>query len=149
VRGLGSRVVVSRAVVGHACAEPTLRALVQHELRWARTVRALDPRGYAGSIVTHPLPLAIVALLCAVAAGGGLVVGALLVVGLALATRTALGMTVDAGLQIKHHRAWLGPVRDILSFFEFVGGFFVAAIVWRGRRYRVAADGTVVALVEY
>ena len=34
--------------------------LWRHELRWARTIRVIDPPGYWGSLVTHALPLALI-----------------------------------------------------------------------------------------
>jgi ceramide glucosyltransferase len=148
VRGLGLRVVISRAVVGHVCPESSLRALVQHELRWARTVLALNPRGHVGSIIAHPVPLAVLATACATLAGPPWVIAGVVLLAAALASRSALRRRIDAGLQIPHRRAWLSPVRDMLSFFVFVASFFVGAVTWRGRRYRVAADGTVVALAE-
>ena len=37
----------------------SFRELVRRELRWASTIRLVDPIGFAGSVVTHPLPFAI------------------------------------------------------------------------------------------
>jgi Glycosyl transferase family 21 len=48
-------------------AEVTARQLWSHELRWARTVRSIDPAGYLGTIFAHPFALALLATL----AGGG------------------------------------------------------------------------------
>ncbi len=39
-------------------AKPRLAELYDHEVRWGRTVKGVDPGGYAGSVVTFPVPLA-------------------------------------------------------------------------------------------
>jgi ceramide glucosyltransferase len=61
VRGAGLTVAIPGATVMHVCTERSLRELFVHELRWARTVRAIDPPGYAGLAITHALPLAVLA----------------------------------------------------------------------------------------
>ncbi len=38
-------------------------ALFDHELRWSRTVRGLDPLGFAASVVSHPGPLPLLLLI--------------------------------------------------------------------------------------
>ena len=58
VRGIGMRVAIPRWIVEHACPERSFMELWSHELRWARTLRAVSPAGYAGMVVTHPLPFA-------------------------------------------------------------------------------------------
>jgi ceramide glucosyltransferase len=63
----GRPVTVLPFAVGHVCDEATFGRLWRHELRWASTVRSIDPVGYAGWAVTHALPLALIAL----ALGGG------------------------------------------------------------------------------
>ena len=58
------------AIRGRPCAATNARSaeLWRHELRWATTIRSIDPFGYLGWIATHALPLALMAL----ALGGGL-----------------------------------------------------------------------------
>ena len=57
VRRLGLRVVVAPVLPAHMATRPSLRALLAHELRWARTLRLLEPAGYLGLGVTYPLRL--------------------------------------------------------------------------------------------
>jgi ceramide glucosyltransferase len=141
VRATGMRVTVPDFVVAHLCSERTARELVSHELRWARTIRALNPVGYAASVVTYPLPFALAgyALLNASRMAGAVLLAT-------LACRLVLALRVDHTLGVAFTRWWLGPVRDLISFAIFAASFFVRTVTWRGRRYRVRADATVAAL---
>jgi ceramide glucosyltransferase len=112
-------------------------------LRWARTIRAIDPKGFAGSVVTHPLPFALL-----FAALSGFAPEGWIAVALALICRLTLAAAVDRSLPGVSHSKWLMPLRDMLSFLIFVASFFVAVVSWRGRRYRVLADGTLSPLNE-
>jgi ceramide glucosyltransferase len=143
VRATGARVALPRFVVAHACTERHLADLCNHELRWARTLRAASPLGYAGLVVTHPLPFA----LLGVAFGGLSAASAWLVVA-AIGCRLVLQWQVDHTLGVSSRRAWLGPARDLLQFAEFVASFFVGVVRWRGHRYKVDGDGTLVPMGE-
>src|ERR1700693_4124084 len=61
VRAAGMRVAIPHFVVVHASPVGSAGELWRHELRWARTVRAVSPLGYAGLCFTHPLPFALLA----------------------------------------------------------------------------------------
>jgi len=136
VRALGLRSVVAPVVVGHICAEHSLGELMRHELRWAVTVRGADPAGFAGSGVTHAVPLAILGALFTFAAPASLAV-------LAIALICRLWMLRQVEKLVPFERgAWrLVLVRDILSFAVFAGSFFVRAVEWRGARFRVDPQG--------
>lgn len=148
VRRLGLRVVVPPFVVDHACTETSLAGVFYHELRWARTIRAVDPVGFLGSMVTYPLPFALL---------GGLFAGfgelSLYIIALAGVFRLVLQAQLDHSLAtnasaLSSRRRWLGPVRDLLSFLVFIASFFVGTVRWRGHRYEVQADGTVIPMKE-
>jgi ceramide glucosyltransferase len=141
VRRAGFRVTVPPLVVCHTCAERDAVELLRHELRWVRTLRAADPLGYMGLVMTHPLPFAIAG---AIAWPHPYVAGAF--IASAVACRLALQLTVDRTLRVRTTSPWLGPVRDLLSFAVHFASFFVGGVSWRGRRYRVRADGTLVPL---
>ncbi|MDQ6684991.1 MAG: bacteriohopanetetrol glucosamine biosynthesis glycosyltransferase HpnI, partial [Pseudomonadota bacterium] len=59
VRATGQAVRLGCHVVEHRSDEASLGAVFAHELRWARTIRGLDPAGHATSFVLHPLPFAL------------------------------------------------------------------------------------------
>lgn len=137
VRALGLSVAIpARPVLGHVCTTTTARALVRQDLRWSRTIRAVDPAGFVGSIVTNPLPLGIIAF-----ALGGFRPALLALVTVSLACRLALQLNVRqfAGATAP---VWLGPLRDMVSFAIFVASFLPASLDWRGHSFDVQADGT-------
>src|SRR5262249_35129363 len=86
-RALGFAVVLSPYVVEAHVAEPTFADLWQHELRWARTVRMIAPAGFAGSVLSHPVPIA---ALAAAAAGFGLTAWVFLGISFLLPLHTAV-----------------------------------------------------------
>jgi ceramide glucosyltransferase len=135
VRAAGYEVAIPPFTLGHACFHERLRGLLARELRAARTVRGIAPLGYAGAFVTHPFPLALAGTLL----GGeyGLVVAAA-----ALACRFALCICAERAFQLPRQPYWLIPSRDLLSFGVYVWSFFGMRVQWRGSRYRVAADGS-------
>ena len=141
IRSAGMKVAIPSLVLAHSCSERSAAELLRHELRWARTLRAVDPLGYAGSILTHALPLA---LLGAAFTGFGYV--GLGMTATALACRLVLQLRVDHTLGVRPGRWWLGPARDLLAFAVHLASYFVDVVSWRGQRYRVRSDGTLAAV---
>ena len=144
VRRAGMAVAIPPLIVRHTCTERSASELLHHELRWARTLRAASPVGYTGLVITHPLPFAVLgALLSRNALLGGAVVAA------ALACRLFLQWQVDHTLGLRSKSGWLGPARDLLAFGVHFASLFVRRVRWRGHRYRVSADGTLIPLGEH
>ena len=137
VRGRGLASVVAPGLVTHNCSEASLAELIAHELRWARTIRGVDPAGFLGSGVTHALPLALLGL----ALSGGSIAGLATVI-VVLICRVWLMRRVDRICGEATGSVWLMPVRDVLSFAVFLASFFVRAVNWRGAQFRVDAQGT-------
>jgi len=135
----GGRVAIPNFTIGHACVDTELSGLWRHELRWNRTIRNVDPAGYAGSVITHAFPLA---LLGALLPGAG--TGALAIAAGALACRIVLCLRVERAFRLSPHAYWLLPIRDMLSFTSFAWSFVSGAVTWKGHDYRVVADGTLI-----
>ena len=135
-REAGLKVAIPPLIVTHVCAERSARELMLHEIRWARTIRAVDPLGYAGLAITHAFPLALLGVIL-----GGLTPAAGLVPA-ALICRFALHAELRRLFQLRNGIFWLGPIRDILSFVVFVVSFLGHRVEWRGQRYGVKADHT-------
>jgi ceramide glucosyltransferase len=136
VRAEGLAVVLSGYLVEARISEPSLTALWRHELRWARTVRAIAPLAYAGSIVTHPLA---VAALAAAFTGFGLTSCGFIAITYCL--RWGCARVMASALGVARGRSWLLPVRDALSFAVFVASFFVRSVFWRDEHFRIEASG--------
>ena len=139
LRARGGLVAIPTFTIGHTCVDTDLAGLWKHELRWNRTIRNVDPAGYAGSIVTHAFPLALIGALIPGADTSGLVVAAL-----ALACRIILCVRLERAFGLAPHPYWLLPIRDILSFMNFAWSFVSGAVTWKGHDYRVVADGTLI-----
>jgi ceramide glucosyltransferase len=144
LRGRGYEIAVSPLTIGHACADMSGLELWQHELRWARTIRSLDPVGYAGSIITHAFPLAVIAALAAIASGSIGPAAALGLCALSFGCRLAVLRQAERAFKLMPQSVWLLPLRDVLSFTVFVSSMFGQSARWRGRRYRFIAGGTLV-----
>jgi ceramide glucosyltransferase len=146
VRAEGLRIALSSYVVENVVAEPSWTSLMQHELRWARTVRSVRPIGYSLSFVTYSLPLALGCALVAAwgdASWRGLptgLVGAL--AGTALALRLATHYVASIGLAATGARgAWLVPLRDVLGVMVWAASFCGRTVWWRGRALSVMRGG--------
>ena len=143
LRARGLNIFVSPITIGHVCAEASARDLWHHEVRWARTIRSIDPAGYLGSIVTHAFPWALIA-----AAIGPASLGPVIGVGLVIAAllcRLGLLRRVERGFGLPPQAYWLVPVRDLLSFAVFASSLFGESARWKGRSYRFIPDGTLIA----
>lgn len=136
VRGAGLAVAIPRGAVTHVCAERTAAELFRHELRWARTIRSIDPLGFVGLAITHAVPFALLGLVF-----GGLTPAALILVA-TLACRLVLALELDSAFALRGRWLWLLPLRDLISFAIFLASFFGRDIEWRGHRYGVQADKT-------
>jgi ceramide glucosyltransferase len=135
VRAAGLKSVVAPVLVAHGCAESSLGALFAHELRWAATVRRIDPAGFFGSAITHALVFALIGALLSPGLGG------ISVLALTFAARLWVMRRVEKVAGLTSGEWWLIPVRDILSFAVFVGAFFTRVVEWRGSRFRVDEQG--------
>jgi len=99
-------------------------------------MRAVEPLGYVGSVITHALPLSLI--------GAALLrfsLPSLAAFAAALAARLYLKRKIDRILARRGASPWLFPLRDVLSFAVFAGSFLSGWVDWRGRRYRVEGGG--------
>jgi len=135
-RRLGLRTVLSEVVVDVCVSERSFGELVQHELRWLRTIRALQPLGYGFSFVTCGVPVAVLGTLLA---------------GRAAPAVAMLGITVVARVML-HFKArqsggtalqlLLLPARDALTLSLWSWSFVTRRVRWRDDDFRVARDGS-------
>lgn len=137
-RRQGLRVAIAATVVDTVVAETRLPDLLRHELRWAKTIRALQPTGYLASVVMHPGPIPwLLPLLRPGALTWSLCIALVVLRGvLLLLLRRRLGRApgVSAAALL------LLPLREQLYFGVWVLGFFGREVTWRGRRLEIRAD---------
>jgi ceramide glucosyltransferase len=137
VRSAGYEVVTAPFLVGHHCFEESFRQLFRHQMRIARTIKSIDPVAYAGTIVTHPWPFALLALL-----GGD--PAAIMVAIAVLVARVTLCRCVEWRFGLPRQNYWLIPLHDLIAFTVYATSFFGATVHWRGADYRVAPNGSLI-----
>ncbi len=122
--------------------ETRLAALYRHELRWARTIRALEPAAFAGSCLQYPLVWSALALLLSAGAPWAAILFLAAWILRALAARgvdRALarflsGVAFPASF-------WLLPLRELMSVVVMIASYGGDRVDWRGHSLR--ADGPV------
>lgn len=138
---VGFRVCLSDYVIETTLAPASMRAMLSHRLRWARTVRACRPAGYAGTFVTFGWVHALAFLAASHASAlGWEVLGA-------VATSRILS-AVFIGRRLRDRYAlpwcWLLPAADLLAFAIWCASFLGSHVTWRGVRFRLLPGGKVV-----
>lgn len=146
VRAIGLKIAIPPMLVTHACAEGRFRDLITHEIRWSRTIRHIAGAGFAGSVITHPLPFA---LACALIFHGSEPSVALVISVIIARLFLRRQVNLAVGGKTKSGRWWLLPIRDTLSFIVFCATFFVRTVTWRGRQFVVDANGTLSPVEEF
>jgi ceramide glucosyltransferase len=131
----GYRIALSAEVVQTAIPAYTWRGFLDHQLRWARTVRDARPWGYAGLIFTHGLAWALLNVLAS-----GMSPLSLWLLGLSFFLRLTVAMTVGAQVLADHQTLpalWLLPLRDLVAMGIWTSGFAGNTIAWRGESFEL------------
>lgn len=141
VRKLGLRAVLSDYVTQTEHYEPTLNHLLGHEIRWMRTIRALQPQGFRFLFVSFSLPLAVLgaSLLLSVPSLGTLSMALFAVTLIARLILYAAARWGDEGLDLSD--LWLVPTRDMLLLWVWWRALRTSRVTWRGDEFSVDAHG--------
>jgi ceramide glucosyltransferase len=129
----GLRVVISKYVIRTMVCEANLAALWEHELRWHRTIRGLQPLGYAGMFLTFPVPLALLSFVLARRRRR-----AAAVLAAAIAGRVALQRVAARALGVPPAPLWLIPARDVFGLSVWARGLTGHNVRWRGSPLHMA-----------
>jgi ceramide glucosyltransferase len=135
IRALGQNVTLAASVPATTVAEKSLETLFRHELRWARTIRAVAPIGFAVSVIQFP---AFWALLTFVMSGGAAWAALLLLA--AIAVRTVSGRVVERAIGAVRTPLWLPALRDVLSMAVLLAAYMGDEVAWRGHVLRTGND---------
>jgi ceramide glucosyltransferase len=128
VQGLGLRVALADTIPATTVAETSLGALWRHELRWARTIRALEPAPFAASVLQYPLAWAALAVLLSGGAPWSLAWFVL-----TWGIRALLARGIDRALSLANRTPlWLLPVRELMSVAVMVASYAGRRVDWRG-----------------
>lgn len=146
--GQGYKVALVPYVVENMVFERDLRSLFLHEMRWARTIRSVQPGGYALSFVTEVFPLSLLAAILVYIQTSAVSWAALPVIG-ALALRTTLHYVVQSRLADgRGFSPWMIPVSDLFSLIVRIGSFFGREVFWRGQVMTVRANSRLDPTIE-
>jgi ceramide glucosyltransferase len=131
----GYSIALSPEIVETAIPAYNWRGFVDHQLRWARTVRDASPGGYIGLIFTHGFAWALLNLIAS-----GLSPLSLWLFGMSFFLRLAQAMAVGADVLGDHQvlpSLWLLPFRDAVQMCIWIAGFAGNTIVWRGEQFQL------------
>jgi ceramide glucosyltransferase len=143
VRAHGSEVTIPPFAVAHMCSQDSAKEVWQHELRWARTIRSIDPIGYAGQVFSHPFAWA---SLAALSAGSQPAIMAALAIAMAsLACRALMLKQVQQVFGLPRQSYWLVPARELVSFVVFVAGIAGRHVSWKAHQYQAMSGGRALA----
>ncbi|KIM00695.1 Ceramide glucosyltransferase [Paramagnetospirillum magnetotacticum MS-1] len=137
VREQGLEIALAARPVDMNVHEDSFKTLLDHEIRWGRTIAAVDRTSYMASVITQPLALGALAV-----AAGGAWWPSLVALSSALACRLWAVRTEERALSLPRSGIGLLALREILSFVVYVVACCGRTVVWRGRKFSVRADGT-------
>ncbi len=132
VRAKGYELTLAQVIPATTVPEKDFRALFRHELRWARTIRALVPIPYAASVLQISLLWALLAVFASCGAAWAWVLFFFV-----LMTRYIAARHIDAALGLaKAGDAWLFLVRDFCSALIYIVSYGGDKVDWRGQMMR-------------
>lgn len=138
VRARGEAVALAATVPATTVPEARFSALWRHELRWARTIRAIVPGQFAASALQYPVFWASLAAILAGGAGW-----ALAGLAIAFAARAVAARTIDRALRLTPAAPiWLLPARDLLSIAVLIASYFGDRVEWRGQTLHAGAPAS-------
>lgn len=139
----GRKIELAPFLVLTTIPETRLDHLLLHELRWARTTRALRPRESVSLIFTHALPVALLMVMLYPSAATALLFGSI------AALRALLLATVEARLgrapTATTPTPWFLMFREFLYFGVWLWAFANRNIIYRGRKLRILPGARIVA----
>lgn len=141
VVGLGKTIALPPILLDHACIDASFSDLWRHHLRWAVTIRGVEPLLHVLSGVVYAVPFALLTVPLLPLTGLALLLAA-------LAVRFATVHTVDAIAGRKSAPFRLVPVADCIEFAVYVASLAVRTIHWRGSRLNMSSDGRIRSATE-
>lgn len=142
-RARGLTTVLSDVVVDTDVIEPDFTSLWLRETRWLRTIRSINPVGFAFLFVTFATPWLVLGVLVLSAAFGQAspLAHAVLLAATAVGALARLGVHArgSSGASAFWRDLPLVPLRDALLALQWLVAAFGSHVVWRGARMPVVA----------
>lgn len=132
----GKQALLSAYIVETSFGDDTWQGIWQHQLRWARTIRASKGKGYAGLPITQ----------------AGLWIGALLaagrfeLAGMLFLLRTVAGFVTGGlvlGTKSGYWLCWIAPIWDWYAFAVWLASYRNRKVQWRDRALTVDREGRI------
>jgi ceramide glucosyltransferase len=131
----GKKVVLTRMAVETHLGAATWQGVWQHQVRWARTIRASK-----GAYLGLPITNASLWALCAFAAGLGTIGFVLLGLRMMVAALAGGFVLRDCAFA---RLWWLVPFRDLWGFAVWCAGAINRPVIWRGKRMQLDDEGRI------
>ena len=141
VRAEGATIAIADTMTRTTVSDASLGAMYAHELRWGRTVRSVEPLGYALSSIQLPLFWATLAVLAAPSAGWswGILAGVWI-------WRAGAAHIIDGAVRSQPVLSTaLLPLRDWISAVVMLNSFRGGTVAWRGHVISVPARSRIAA----
>ncbi|WP_336761401.1 bacteriohopanetetrol glucosamine biosynthesis glycosyltransferase HpnI [Asaia sp. VD9] len=133
VRAHGQEIALAPCMTWTTVAEPSAGHMIEHELRWGRTVKNVEPVGYGLSAIQLPLFWSSVVLACFWPARGAL----WFFLGV-WAIRSLAAMAIDRNVgRLSPALYALFPLREWLSAAIMVGSARGKRVAWRGQTLHI------------
>ena len=137
ISNIGYKIHLSNCIVKNVVEESSFKNLILHELRWARTLRRVEPYGYALTFLTDSLILSIFAGTSLYMIGNSFVlflfpIFITLIIRVYMYSKT--NEVTDSG---RVGKIWLIPLRDTLTFFIRILSYAGNSVEWRKNKFAV------------
>jgi ceramide glucosyltransferase len=137
ISNFGYRIYLSDYIVENIIEETSFKNLILHELRWARTLKQIEPLGYALTFLTDSLVLSIFTGITLFITIESLILLYLPIV-ITLSLRVLLHNSTNKMINSKRvTEIWLIPLRDILSFCIRIISYIGNSVRWRNNTFVV------------
>lgn len=140
------QVVLSPYIVEHQLTTTRLSEFFHRQARWARCIRVERFWGYVGLLFTYGTTSGLLFLLATQGSmWGWSVLATLLVTRWLMTWAIAIHYFQD---RVAQKLWWLVPLRDVVNFVIWCYGLVGTTVEWRGYKYKLRKDGTLIPMVS-
>ena len=137
------KVVLSSYIIEHHVVNESLKSSIAHQQGWATSTRFSRPMGHFGEVLTYAVPFGLLGLVAFGVAHHlalGLALLSITVLDRVLFCRLVAGCVVNDCATVR--RAWLYPIRDLMSFVFWVRSYIGSRrLHYRGDPFELLANG--------